>query len=235
MYSNPTILRDLAPLLRQSLTNSSVKTLLEKDLLLKIISADSKIDKFLSSTYKIPIQPKTAFFCTGTISTTKPADPDIEPIDNPYNLIVGVGTSFLTELKFGDIIQVFSTKEALQVIEIIDDENIIVSSNSNFTSNNSTFFIIPAAIADISGYLAVKKLLMSHFSEQAYSQETIPMFKEYEKEIKPVLDDLISGNMIFNQLEPAAAPDVKSRLMGYVNPNENRNNYFISKIEGYYN
>lgn len=201
MLCNPTMVREKSYLLRASLSSGNDrKNLKEKDLLRNIIGADSKVESFLKKRFKTPIEPKPDCFCSGFISTVKVALPDETLVDNDYCQITGVGTSFLSELSFGDVILVSNSKEALQIDEIIDDTTLKVTSNSNFNSNNSRFFVIPKELVLCSVFLSAKHTLLFDFEEEAYNLESSPIFKEFEKDVLPILKDLEKGNLFFESL-----------------------------------
>jgi len=193
MYCNPTIIRKFTPLLKSNIVVDGFKNYGEDNFLLKIISADSKLNQILSNRYKIDLEPIEKPL--GTLSTNKVLDPDNTAVSDPYNKIIGTGTNFSEFLSFGDVLYIKKTKEALQVKDVVSDTEIIINSNANFNAVNSEFWVIPSEIVTCSMFIAIKLILIANFTEQAYNQETIPFFNQFEKECKPIIERLEKGEV----------------------------------------
>lgn len=231
MYCNPRMVRGLVRLLRSNIISDGIKSKKEEDLLFSIINSDAKLDDKLSVRYKTEIEPKE--YNVGLISTVKVPDPDTNIIESPYNVISGINTLFLDSIFFGDVIFIKKTKEALQVKQVVSDTSIIVSSNSNFTAIDSEFFVIPSKISYCSSFLAIKHILMLEYPDTTYSQEAIPFFTQFEKDVKPTLDAMEKGEAYFDNLVISSSKNAYRKNVRLTNNIKRSNDCFIQKISNY--
>lgn len=234
MYCNPYEVRELSSQLSINLVNSvALPNLTEDKILKRILAADSYINTHLKSRYITPVIKKEGSFLTGTVSTIKVTDPDNAEIGTPYNIVIGVGTSFLSELHYGDMIQIVSSLEALRVIEIISDTELKVSSNANFTASNSKFFIIPEEIRDASLYKSAQLCLLSKNEDTSYGQDNIPFFTKLEKEVKPFIEALSEGRFFDDTLIERSTSQNTGRFFRVSSASKSLNDEFISKMNSF--
>lgn len=228
MYTNPFLVKSCTPLFSSIVTsNVGTKSFYEKDFLRAILRGDSIIDGYLKPRYFTPVSKVEN--CTGTVSSTKVTDPDNEPVQDPYNTIIGVNTKFLTELSFGDVIFIKTSKEALEVEEIISDTELKVSSNANFTASNSEYFVLPTDLVTASSFKACQLMLMFNFPEHSYNQEARPFFEQFEKEAKPILTRMEKGDFYDSSLEERENTQNTGRLFKISTSSRDSNNEFIRK------
>lgn len=234
MYCNPYEVRELSSQLSINLVNQvGLPNLTEDKILKRILAADSFIHSYLKPRYVAPITKKEGSFNSGTISTTKVTNPDSAEIESPYNTVIGVGTSFLSELHYGDMIQVVSTLEALRVVEIVSDTELRVSSNANFTASGSKFFIIPEEIRDASLYKSAQLCLLSKNEDTSYGQDNIPFFTKLEKEVKPFIESLSEGRFFDDTLLERPTAQNTGRFFKVSSANKALNDSFIDKMNSF--
>lgn len=214
MNTNAYSVRQLTPLLASDKPNDAeIRAFIKR--------AESSINIHLAKRYFVPVEKLVNL--SGTISTSK-ADEDIDPIESPYNIVTGSGTKFLTELSVLDTIHVNKTKEALKIKSITSDTELIVESNACNTSTSSTFFVIPESLVTISEYLTAQLILITHFSEKAYNQETERFNKQFEYFAKDILNVIKNGQFLDSTLRLASDNESLARL-GYVGINNDVRTY----------
>lgn len=203
MYTNAFSVRELTPLLNANKpTDSEIRGFIKR--------AESIINQWIAKRYLTPIQ--KANNLTGTISTIK-ASSDLDVIESPYNTITGSGTSFLSEVKALDMIYVVSTGEALKVLSVESDTSIICTSNACIDSTDSEFFIIPDTLVTCSEYMTAQLILISHFSEKAYNQETETFFRQFDMIAKSLIESLRNGSYFDNTLVTQSDTNTNARLV----------------------
>jgi hypothetical protein len=186
MYTNASLVRNLTPLL----TTEAIAT----DKIVEFIfQAESIINMGLAKRYATPIVRDNL---TGTISTT-----------TNNATVTGSGTAFLTELLPGDVIQVGKTKEAIRVLSIASNTSLTGSSAGavDYSTSGSNFFVIPREIVTVSTYYTAMLIILAHFSEQAYNQQTGQFVTQYNMIAEPLLKEIVAGDYLNTDLTEQTA------------------------------
>lgn len=196
MYCNPTLVRALTPLL----TSEAIS---DTSILEFIYQAESILNLGLNRRYATPIT-KTDNL-TGTIATTA-----------GQTGISGTSTLFTTEVFPGDIIYCIDTREALKVSSITNATTIVASAAALYTETSSSFFIMPREIVTASMYHAAMLIILSHFSEQAYNQETGRFNTQYDAIAKSLIMQISKGDYYNTDLTAQSESKNNARLP-YIN------------------
>lgn len=176
MYSNPGLVRKLTPLL-------TTEAISDSDILEFINQADSILNQALAKRYVVPVTAKISL--TGAIAITAGSA-----------TITGSGTAFLSELYPGDIICALDTREVFKVLSIASNTSLTVTSNALYSDASSTFFVMPREIVTASQYYSAMLIILTHFSEQAYNQETGAFNNQYALIAEKLIDSISSGDYL---------------------------------------
>lgn len=237
MYCNPFLVRGCTSLLTLNMVNQvGIVNLKEIDYLRAIISSDGDIEESFKTKYICPLSKNDDKFLSGTISTTKVAEPDNTEIGSPYNIITGINTSFINELFFGDVIYIENTREALEVIEVLSNTELKVSSNANFTANNSRFFVLPQKIVNASKYRTAYMLLLNRNSETSYGQDAIPLFTKFNQEAEKAMKELRSGEFLDSTWKQRSNEENLGRFFSFSSSNDSlisENSSYINTIKSF--
>lgn len=178
MYSNADMVKELVFLVENNtdITDAEIRTFGRR--------AESLINQWLGNRYIVPIVPSDdSGYPTGTISTVATT-----------TAITGVGTTFTSDTKAGDVIYVTDTDEAIRIGSVTDATNSVSDFNAVNTATGSTYFVIPAEVVTVSEYLTAHLLIITHFSEQAYNQQTNTWNSQFKTFAEPLLKQIEAGD-----------------------------------------
>jgi hypothetical protein len=220
MYTNPRSVRQLVSLFQSTGNTINLRNITDGIIRNAINQSDSKVNSLLASRYIVTIEVIDEFKLTGTVTTT-PASTDDDPIDGTNN----------TEVFPNDMVYIMGTREALKVKSVTDDTNLITDSNSIYQATDSKFFIIPQSIVTVSEWYAAQILLLAYKSDISYQQEVMPLFNEYSKIVKPIIDELTNGRFYNTELKPQASAKTLSRFVK-ITQNTSDSEY-IERVKSY--
>ena len=176
MYCNASLVRGLTPLLTtEAISDENIREF--------IYQAESILNNGLGKRYAVPISAKSNL--SGTIAITANSA-----------TVTGSNTSFLSEVYPGDIIQVNDTREALKVLSVASNTSLTASSNAVYTDASSSFFVIPRDIVTAAMYLTAMLIILTHFSEQAYNQDTATFNTQYSLIAKDLIESITKGDYL---------------------------------------
>jgi len=196
MYCNPTMVRALTPLL-------TTEAVTDSQILEFIFQAESILNLGLARRYSTPITAVTNL--TGTIATTA-----------SQTGITGTSTLFTTQVFPGDVIYCIDTREALKVSSITNATTIVASAAALYSESSSSFFVIPREIVTASMYHAAMLIILCHFSEQAYNQETGRFTTQYNAIAKDLITQISKGDY-YNTSLTAQADSKNNARLAYIN------------------
>jgi hypothetical protein len=193
MYSNPTLVRALTPLL-------TTEAISDTSILEFIYQAESILNLGLAKRYVTPITKDSNL--TGTIASTA-----------SNSTITGTSTLFLTEVFPGDILYCIDKREAYKVSSIASNTSLTISTNALYTESSSSFFVLPREMVTASMYQAAMLIVLTHFSEQAYNQETGVFNTQYTMIAKNLIDVISRGEYLNTDLTEQVSTKSAARLV----------------------
>lgn len=218
-YSNAYCIRQLTPLLEQSdITDSKIEVFRKK--------AESIINLCIAPYYKIPIEKKVNL--SGTIT-----------VNYQSNTIIGTDTLFSSEVFTGDMLHVNTSREALRIISIISDTELLIDYNVDGVTNsndetfypgtpnqsvqNSSYFVIPDWLVTVTEYESAMLLLMPTIADRAREKEDSrrAFLNEYEVIAKPILDKIKAGKYFDSSLVIQDSSNNSNRLVYVSRDNDN--------------
>jgi hypothetical protein len=213
LYTNAKLIRDLTPLLTQSeISDSEINRFANH--------FEVRFNNLIGRRYKVPVIGNAIDFdsdgsrfgykVTGTIATTQ---------DN--TTITGTSTIFNTQLFENDIIRVGIHGECFQISSINSDTSLSTNNGALNTKSGQDLYLIPPEISMVSSYYSAQAIIMEHFSEQAFNQQTESFQKNLEMFAKPSYDSLINGDLFLSQLKLQTTANNNARLV-YVNSSNDR-------------
>jgi hypothetical protein len=199
MLSNPFLVRELIPQITVDRDNPTNQNIINR-----IRDVDSKISLWLSPKYKNnPIQPND--YLTGTITVNKDS-----------GAINGTSTTFAS-LQPGQVIQIVSTGEVLQIDQINSDTLITSNSNAFYDATGSSFWVVPDELVTASKWMTGHVITMLYFSEKTLNQDNVEKFDTRMQNFAgDIIKELKSGLYLNTDLMAQSSDKAPGRLI-YIN------------------
>jgi len=133
------------------------------------------------------------------------------------NSILGVSTSFTTELMPKDYIKIVLTGEVVKIKQIQSDTVLLVTSTFLSTFTSSDFFFIPRELGFVHKYWTAYLVILEHFSEDANNQDSsIKLAQKYWDKGEELLVEYLENRFYDNDYKGQIEQKTPARLVGAV-------------------
>tara|TARA_Y100000310_G_scaffold90528_2_gene87816 strand:- start:11525 stop:12226 length:702 start_codon:yes stop_codon:yes gene_type:complete len=214
LYHNAAMVRELTPLLVASEISDAEINKFGNHF-------ETRLNNLIGRRYKVPVLGsaiaidsdsfRTGYKATGTVSTTQ-----------CNTTITGISTLFSTELFEDDVVRIGIYGEAFKIANVGGATTFTGNSAALNTKSTQTLYLIPQEIGMVCAYYTAEAVLMTHFSEQAFNQDTDLFQKQLEAFAKPVYDSLINGDLFFSGLTAQTTANNNARKVYINNSNDIR-------------